>query len=113
MVRTSICLKINADFRKGLVNIEDSKSERLITKFYDGTTAETDAVIGCDGINLWTQNIIVGENAPTVMCVNAKKYPYRGMIPMLDYMKPLAEKYPVNATLWVNLSIQKFKVSLA
>jgi salicylate hydroxylase len=70
-------------------------------KFHDGTTAETDAVISCDGIKSQTRKIIVGENDPSALCVYTKKYAYRGMIPMPEAVKALGEEYAVNAMLWV------------
>lgn len=92
-----------AHFGKHLDDVvEDSETEKLVMKFHDGTTAETDGVIGCDGIKSQARKIIVGQNDPSALCVNTKKYAYRGMIPTPEAVKALGEEYAANAMLWVS-----------
>lgn len=91
-----------AHFKKHLDQIEEDKATgRLRLKFHDGTTAEADAVVGCDGIKSRTREIIVGENHPSAECVYTHKYAYRGVIPMKDVVDVLGEERATNACLWV------------
>lgn len=91
-----------AHFKKHLDQIEeDNPDGKLRLKFHDGTTAEADAVVGCDGIKSRTREIIVGDNHPAAKCVYTHKYAYRGMIPMKDAVDALGEERATNACFWV------------
>ncbi|EER28083.1 hypothetical protein D8B26_006744 [Coccidioides posadasii str. Silveira] len=68
---------------------EDGGKIRLI--FCDGTTAEADAVIGCDGIKSRVREIILGEGNPASYAHYTHKIAYRGLIPMAKAIEVLGE----------------------
>lgn len=91
-----------AHFKKHLDQIEEDKTTgKLQLKFHDGTTAEADAIVGCDGIKSRIREIIVGDNNPSAKCVYTHWYAYRGIIPMKEAVDALGEERAANACLWV------------
>lgn len=99
-----------ARFGKRLQDISvDEGSGKLSIKFRDGTVAEADAVLACDGIKSRTREIIVGEDQPGAKCGYSHKYAYRGLIPMQDAIKALGAEKAENAVMWVSLpSVQSW-----
>ncbi|KMU73379.1 salicylate 1-monooxygenase [Coccidioides immitis RMSCC 3703] len=78
--------------RKRLDTLEEKEGGgkiRLI--FCDGTTAEADAVIGCDGIKSRVREIILGEGNPASYAHYTHKIAYRGLIPMAKAIEVLGE----------------------
>ncbi|OAA43654.1 Aromatic-ring hydroxylase-like protein [Metarhizium rileyi] len=80
-------------FKKRLENISEAGNNgKIVLKFADGTTAETDAVIGCDGIKSKIRSIITGPDStagkPTYTHVNS----YPTVIPMEKAMAALGEQ---------------------
>ncbi|OAF60454.1 hypothetical protein VC83_03624 [Pseudogymnoascus destructans] len=69
------------EFGKRLKNIEES-GDKMVMTFEDGTTAEADAVIGCDGIKSRTREILLGKYHEAAHAVFSGKYAYRRLIPM-------------------------------
>ncbi|KAH6844612.1 hypothetical protein B0I37DRAFT_398248 [Chaetomium sp. MPI-CAGE-AT-0009] len=68
-------------FGKRLEGIERS-GEKVVLRFGDGTTAEADAVVGCDGVKSKVREIMVGgKEVKGAMCGYSGKYAYRCMIP--------------------------------
>ena len=56
----------SAEFGKRLESIdEDASNGRLKLAFHDGSSAEADAVIGCDGIKSRVRAILYGEDHPS------------------------------------------------
>jgi salicylate hydroxylase len=93
-----------AKFGKDFVSVEDvdaKDGQKLILKFKDGTTAEADAIVGCDGVNSRTRAVVLGEDHPAVKSVYTGKYVYRGLIPMDDAIKAVGEEKAQNAQLWM------------
>jgi salicylate hydroxylase len=93
-----------ARFDKRLVGIEESEGihGRLTVKFADGSTAEADAVVGCDGIKSRTREFVLGLDHPALKCRYSHKYAWRGLIPMQDAVDILGTERAANATLWVS-----------
>ena len=60
----------------------DESRGKTILQFADGTTAEADAVIGCDGIKSVCREFILGKDNPLAQPVFTGKHAYRGLIPM-------------------------------
>ncbi|KAH6985222.1 salicylate hydroxylase 1 [Ilyonectria destructans] len=87
-------------FNKQLESIEDHVGGRLRLFFQDGTVAEADAIIGCDGIKSKMREILVGQGDPSAKCSYTYKYAYRGMIPMDQAAEVLGEERALNATIW-------------
>ncbi|OKL55503.1 Salicylate hydroxylase [Talaromyces atroroseus] len=65
--------------------------ERVVMKFHDGTTAEADMVIGCDGIRSRVRQLILGEDNPASYPGYSHKKAYRGLIPMEKALPALGE----------------------
>jgi len=91
-----------AKFGKRLKDIsENQNSGKMIMKFHDGTAAEADAVIGCDGIKSRMRQILVGDGHLSANPVCTHKYAYRGLIPMKTAVEALGEERAQNACLHV------------
>ncbi|KIW20875.1 hypothetical protein PV08_01453 [Exophiala spinifera] len=88
-----------ARFGKRLKEIEESSNGRLVMEFEDGTTAEADAVIGCDGIKSTVRKIIVGRDHPSAHPVYTHKYAYRGLAPMDKAIEAVGEELAQNSCL--------------
>jgi len=70
-----------AEFNKRLVDIHQS-GEKVVCKFSDGTTAEADAVVGCDGIKSGCRPFVYGKDSVLSKARFTKKVAYRGLVPM-------------------------------
>jgi len=68
-----------AEFGKRLVDVDQSQ-EKVVLKFADGTEAEADAVVGCDGIRSVCRAVVFEKEL--VAPVFTKKVAYRGLVPM-------------------------------
>ncbi|KIX01231.1 uncharacterized protein Z518_08956 [Rhinocladiella mackenziei CBS 650.93] len=101
-------------FGKKLVNITESQNRRMVMYFEDGTTAEADAVIGCDGIKSRMRQLIVGPNHPSAQPVYTHKYAYRGLAPMNDVIAAIGEELSLNACMHLgpNAHVLTFPVDL-
>ena len=72
-----------AEFGKRLTDVSrDETHQKTIMAFADGTTAEADAVIGCDGIRSTCRDFVLGKDNPLSKPVFTGKHGYRGLIPM-------------------------------
>ncbi|KAK5310785.1 hypothetical protein LTR93_011940 [Exophiala xenobiotica] len=89
-----------ARFGKKLVDIqENGHGGKLVMQFKDGTTVETDAVIGCDGVKSRVRQIVVGPNHPSAQPVYTHKYAYRGLIPMEQAVEAIGDELALNAVM--------------
>lgn len=61
-------------------------------KFANGSAAEADAIVGCDGIHSRVREIINGFESPSSHPNYTHKYAYRGLIPMDEAVKALGEE---------------------
>ena len=72
-----------AEFGKRLTDVlRDESRGKTIMRFADGTMAEADVVIGCDGIKSVCREIVLGKDNPLAQPVFTGKHAYRGLIPM-------------------------------
>ncbi|KAL7913967.1 hypothetical protein GGI35DRAFT_439112 [Trichoderma velutinum] len=62
--------------------VDQGDDEKLLLQFADGTTAEADAVIGCDGIKSRVRQIVGGLDNPSSSPHYANMSAYRGLISM-------------------------------
>lgn len=92
-----------ARFGKQLNNIFEKEDGELVMSFNDGTTAEADVVIGCDGVKSRVRRIIVGESDPSAYPAYTHKYAYRGLIPMEKATEAVGEERAQNRCLYVSL----------
>ncbi|ROV95661.1 hypothetical protein VMCG_07552 [Cytospora schulzeri] len=90
-------------FEKRLSHILDDTigSGKMLMKFEDGSVAEADAIIGCDGVKSRTREIIVGEDHPAAKPSYTNKYAYRAHVPMERAVQALGEERATNASLWM------------
>lgn len=91
-----------ARFGKRLQNITEDHNGRLVMHFDDGTVAEADAIIGCDGIKSRVRQAIVGTDHPSAKPVYTHKYAYRGLVPMEDACAAVGEERAQNACIYVS-----------
>ncbi|KAJ0159376.1 Salicylate hydroxylase [Colletotrichum tanaceti] len=91
-------------FGKQLVRVEEPRgvAGRLVMVFDDGTTAETDAVVGCDGIKSTTRAMVVGEDHPSAKCTYTHKYAYRGLVPMAQAVEILGPERTAISGVWMS-----------
>jgi salicylate hydroxylase len=91
-----------ARFGKRIQNITEDSNGRLVLSFTDGTTAESDVVIGCDGIKSRVRQIIVGETHPSANPVYSHKYAYRGLVSMEVAIAAIGEERAQNSCMHVS-----------
>ncbi|KAH6641049.1 hypothetical protein F5144DRAFT_590430 [Chaetomium tenue] len=78
------------EFGKRLVEyIDDEKSDKVVLRFADGSRAEADVVIGCDGIHSATRKLLLGPDHPASHPSYAHVKIFRGFAPMNAVSKAL------------------------
>ncbi|KAI5861145.1 FAD/NAD(P)-binding domain-containing protein [Durotheca rogersii] len=70
------------EFGKRLEGLEQAKDGRVILSFADGTRAEADAVIGCDGVKSRVRQHLFGTDHEASHPQYTHKIAYRGLVPM-------------------------------
>lgn len=85
-----------ASFRKRLVGIEEG-GEGVLLKFFDGTEARHDAVIGCDGIKSQVRKLLLGEGNKSSEAVFSGKCCYRGLVPAEKAINVMGEDLVLNS----------------
>ncbi|KAI0902040.1 FAD/NAD(P)-binding domain-containing protein [Annulohypoxylon nitens] len=80
------------ELKKRLDTIEEKGSDgRVQLNFTDGTTAVTDAVIGCDGIKSRVRELMFGTGNPASYPHYTHKVAYRALVPMEKAIQALGE----------------------
>jgi salicylate hydroxylase len=87
------------EFGKRLMNIRE-RDDKMVLTFEDGTVAEADAVIGCDGIKSRTREILLGKDHEAAHAVFSGKYAYRGLIPMDIAVNALGDELARNSQMY-------------
>ncbi|KAL4976236.1 hypothetical protein BDW66DRAFT_166648 [Aspergillus desertorum] len=79
-------------FRKVLEGYDDDEERgRVLLRFGDGSTAEVDAVIGCDGIKSRTRRIMLGDTHPAAAPGFTEIVAYRAVLPLKGVVAALGE----------------------
>ncbi|KAL2827962.1 hypothetical protein BDW59DRAFT_53324 [Aspergillus cavernicola] len=79
-------------FGKSLETYEDSQGEgKVVLRFTDGTVAEVDAVIGCDGISSRTRRVMLGEKDPAARPSFTHMVAYRAVVPIEGVVAAMGE----------------------
>ena len=91
-----------ARFGKKLLGITEKLDGKLVMSFEDGTSAEADAIIGCDGIKSRVRRAIVGDDDPSTLPSYTHKYAYRGLVPMHEAVAAIGEERAENACMHVS-----------
>ena len=86
-----------ARFGKRLNDITEASSGKLVMNFDDGSTAEADAIIGCDGIKSRVRQLMVGVDHPSAKPTYTHKYAYRGLVPMEQAIEAIGNERAQNA----------------
>jgi salicylate hydroxylase len=70
-------------FHKRMVDMSEAKdgSGDMVLHFADGSTAQHNVVIGCDGIKSKSRTWLLGKDHPAKDAFFSGKYAYRGLIP--------------------------------
>ena len=92
-----------AKFGKRLEDITTKSDGRLELRFMDGSRAEADVVIGCDGIKSKVRQLIVGANDPAAYPTYTHKYAYRGLVPMDKAIEVIGEERAKNSCMHVGI----------
>lgn len=90
-----------ARFGKRLKDITEANNGKLVLHFEDDSTAETDAIIGCDGIKSKTRQIMFGKDHACANPTYTHKYAYRGLVPMEEAVKALGEERAKNSCMHI------------
>ncbi|KAE8141919.1 hypothetical protein BDV38DRAFT_295728 [Aspergillus pseudotamarii] len=78
--------------RKRLETIDDNENaEKVYLNFTDGTRAEADAVIACDGIKSRARQLLLGQDNPASYPQYTHKVAYRALIPMDKVVAAIGE----------------------
>ena len=93
-----------AHFGKRLTSLEELPSGRIKLFFDDKTTAEADAVIGCDGVKSKVRPIVLGPESNNIAPCYSNKYAYRGLVPMDKAAKVLGDYYARNGQMYLGLN---------
>jgi salicylate hydroxylase len=88
-----------AHFNKQLEDIGEKPDGKLEMRFGDGTSAEADVVIGCDGIKSRVRQVILGNDYPHPSYTY--KYAYRGLVPMDIATQAIGEEKAQNSCMHV------------
>lgn len=122
-----------AKFGKQLVSYDDDDvNDKVVMHFADGSTAESDVVLGCDGIHSTTRKTLLGAHHPATRPSYTHTVAYRTMLPIDAGIAALGEdkakracmhcgpnanmmSYPVSLCrhLWMVCPLTSFKVSSA
>ncbi|KAJ5188187.1 Monooxygenase FAD-binding [Penicillium cf. griseofulvum] len=84
--------------------VQSGENEKLLFKFCDTTTAETDAVIGCDGIKSCVRRLVLDDDDPAAVPHYAHETAYRCLVDMDKVL-------PVMGDLCKTMVIEKHTVS--
>jgi salicylate hydroxylase len=92
-----------AKFDKRMVDLAEAEdgSGDMILHFADGSKAQHNAVIGCDGIKSRARPWLLGEDDPAAQAFFSGKYAYRGLIPMDKAVEILGEEVAQNSQMFL------------
>lgn len=97
-----------AQFGKKLQKLGEKSNGRILMEFEDGTSAEADAVIGCDGVKSRVRQSMFGADHPCARSSYSHKYAYRGLAAMEDAIASIGEERAQNACMHVSIKTPGF-----
>ncbi|KAI2613434.1 FAD/NAD(P)-binding domain-containing protein [Hypoxylon sp. NC1633] len=71
--------------------VDDSSCQKVLLRFSDGTTAEADALLGCDGIHSRTRQLLLGDDNPAGFASFTHQLGYRAVLPISEAMEVLGD----------------------
>jgi salicylate hydroxylase len=87
------------------IETDESYPDRAVLKFADGTTADTDLIIACDGVKSLLRKALYtkkGEDMSKQQEKYAEWIAWRGLIPSEAYQEAIGTP-PVFSTMWLGL----------
>jgi salicylate hydroxylase len=88
----------SAKFGKRLLKYnDDEESGKVVLHFDDGSTAEADVLLGCDGIHSATRKVMLGADHPASRAGFSHTVTYRTMVPIDVGIAALGSKVAHNA----------------
>ncbi|KAL5356301.1 hypothetical protein BJX96DRAFT_142602 [Aspergillus floccosus] len=79
-------------FNKELESYEDDADRpQMVLRFTDGTMAEADVLLGCDGIHSRTRQLLLGEDNPAAHASFTHQVGYRTVLPIAEAMEALGD----------------------
>ncbi|KAJ5895284.1 hypothetical protein N7495_006975 [Penicillium taxi] len=79
------------EFSKRLEGLEKREDGKITLTFSDGTSADVDAVIGCDGVKSCVRKFMFGADHEASIAQYTHKTAYRGLVPLDLATKVLGE----------------------
>ena len=96
----SLVPKECATFGKHVEALTQLDNGKVQMKFKDGSSAEADAVVGCDGIKSQVRGLLLGKEDPAARAQFTGKYAYRGLIPMDKAVGLLGDELARNSQMY-------------
>lgn len=90
-----------ANFGKRLINLHPGPGSTVRLEFEDGTMAEADAVVGCDGVRSRVRRILRGQANDVEDLKFSGKFVYRGLIPMDKAKAALGDDLAGNSQMYI------------
>jgi salicylate hydroxylase len=107
----------SAVFKKRLTSIVHSEDGKSIMIFADGTEAQADVIVGCDGIKSACRAAVYGAENPITFPVFTKKVAYRALVPIAQAIEVLGEERAMNRQMYlghgghfITFPVGKFKM---
>ncbi|KAL8929287.1 MAG: hypothetical protein Q9208_001370 [Pyrenodesmia sp. 3 TL-2023] len=88
-------------FGKRLSTINTGQHGIFHLLFEDGSLAEADTIIGCDGIRSRVRQLLLEKQSPIEDCTFAGKYAFRGLVPMATAKSILGAKMAGNSQMYL------------
>ncbi|KAJ5548832.1 Vacuolar basic amino acid transporter 3 [Penicillium frequentans] len=84
------------EFKKEVISViepdcHNNDDRKSVLYFGDGTVAEADIVLGCDGLRSKVRQLILGVDSPASQPSYSHKFAFRGLIPMKRAREVLGE----------------------
>ncbi|KAH7110673.1 putative salicylate hydroxylase, partial [Dactylonectria macrodidyma] len=86
-----------ASFGKRLKKFEQAEDGEYTLFFCDGSTAQADAILACDGIKSQVRQCLFGADHPCAFPSYTHKYAYRVLVPMEDAENAIGKEKAQNA----------------
>ncbi|KAL8715840.1 MAG: hypothetical protein Q9220_000507 [cf. Caloplaca sp. 1 TL-2023] len=96
----SLVPKDMVSFGKKLIDTEEV-GDKVRIRFEDGTHAEADAVVGCDGCKSHVRPMVLGNGNPATHPQFTGKYAYRGLVPMDQAIAAIGKDRAANSNMWL------------
>jgi salicylate hydroxylase len=73
---------VRVEFGKRAVDVQGERTEECTIRFEDGTSATSNAVVGCDGIRSACRRVLLDDDDKSASAVYTGKYAYRKVVEM-------------------------------